>query len=468
MVSRHIRARRSVIALAALAGLGLAIAGCTAGVRPPFVGRTVALSSPAPSDVTPGARAAGDAHLIDTSTSTPVDRATILAYADEHAPALIVARSRRAVADAVLAEAAPLLPENPQFQFQAGPRLGPGATDLDLSAMLTQQFSISGARGARMQASERFRELTEAEIEEVRWLVRCGVHAAYDAALVARERAQLAAQALTFQETTLGVVKRQIVAGQSSPMSERLAEAEVVQARQQALAAEQGYLAARLALAELSGWPVANPPVLEGTLSAPCDVAPLEALLAKAREHLPTFRTSDAAVRAAEARAGAEERRAWPEPTVGVQVSREGSVAREPAATIVQGIVSVPLPVWQRNQGAIARARADAEVAAAQKTSGESVLIAQIARNLSEIATAAARVRSYGAGILPRFDENLRLVRRAFELGEVDLLEVSVARERFFRIQLDALGAQADYFAALAALERSVGVDLCRSTAHHQ
>jgi cobalt-zinc-cadmium efflux system outer membrane protein len=444
--------------LAVVALLSGAVSACG-----PAVG---AAASPAgvESGVRSGAR--GDrAHLVDPRSVESVDLTALLAYADEHAPALVVARSRGALGDAALAEASPLLPENPQLQAQAGPHVDiSGATDVDVSVTLTQRVSISGARGASLEAAERFKDLTEAEIEEVRWVVHCDVHTGYHAALVARERAKLAAQALAFQEDVLRIVKRQIAAGQSSPMSERLAEAEVAQARQQALAAEQAYLAARLDLAELSGWPAARPPVPEGTLDAPHEVPPLETLIAKAREHLPAFRTYTAAVREAEGRIDAEERRAWPEPTIGVQVFHEGGVAAPPPAFGVQGIVSVPLPVWQRNQGGIARARADAGVAAARKTSGETVLVAQIAKNHSAVVSASARVKSYGADVLPRFDENLKLVRRAFDLGEVDLLEVSVARDRFFRIQLDALGAHADYFVALAALERTVGVDLWADT----
>ena len=388
----------------------------------------------------------------------------MLAYADRHAPALVVARSRRALGDAAVVAASPLLPDNPHIQLQGGPRFAGRAADVDFSVTLTQRLSVSGARGAGVAAAERFLELTEAEIEDARWVVHCDVHGAYHAALVARERAKLVLRGVTFQEGVLEVVKRQIAAGQSSPMNERLAEAELAQARQQSLAADQAYLEAKLALAELSGWPAANPPTPVGELELPHDVPPSDALFARAREHLPALRVYAAAVREAEARAGAEERLAVPEPTVGLQVTREGSITSEPGVVAVQGIVVVPLPLWQRNQGPVARARADATVASAQRTSGEGVLFARIAQHRSAVASASARVRSYGVDVLPRFDDNLKLVRRALDLGEVGLLEVSVARDRFFRIQLDALDAYADYFAALSSLERTVGVDLWTDT----
>ena len=59
-------------------------------------------------------------------------------------------------------------------------------------------------------------------------------------------------------------------------------------------------------------------------------------------------------------------------------------------------------------------------------------------------------------------------LRRSFELGEIDILALSTGRERFLRIQSDALGAQQDYFVALAGLERVVGVDLWRDDHHEE
>src|SRR5690606_28276146 len=107
------------------------------------------------------------------------------------------------------------------------------------------------------------------------------------------------------------------------------------------------------------------------------------------------------------------------------------------------------------------RAVAEAELAATTQ-----LLAGRIAQARSEVAAAAVRARAYGTEILPRFEENLTLLRRSFELGEIDLLALSTGRERFLRIQSDALGAQQDYFVALSGLERVVGVDLLHDDEH--
>ena len=66
----------------------------------------------------------------------------------------------------------------------------------------------------------------------------------------------------------------------------------------------------------------------------------------------------------------------------------------------------------------------------------------------------------YGSEILPTLEKNLELLRKSFELGEIDVLDVLVAQERFLRGQQDALAAFQDYYDAWARLEAIVGVEL--------
>jgi cobalt-zinc-cadmium efflux system outer membrane protein len=205
-----------------------------------------------------------------------------------------------------------------------------------------------------------------------------------------------------------------------------------------------------------------------GAVDSPRDPPPLERLSAVARERLPSLRAGVARIREAEARATLANREAWPGPSLGVQYRREDNPTSEGAYHVVMGVVSIPIPSFQRNQGARAQARADVTVAEAELDASRRLLDGQIAEARSEVVAAAARTRAYGTEILPRFEENLTLLRRSFELGEIDILALSTGRERFLRIQSDALGAQQDYFVALAGLERVVGVDLWRDDHHEE
>jgi cobalt-zinc-cadmium efflux system outer membrane protein len=151
------------------------------------------------------------------------------------------------------------------------------------------------------------------------------------------------------------------------------------------------------------------------------------------------------------------DREAWPEPSIGASWHREGGPNEH--EDVIFGTLTLPIPLWQRNQGARAEARADLAIAEAELESLEGRLRARLARAESAVRAAAVRIAVFGTEVLPSFEQNLSMLERAHELGEIDVLDVSVAVERFLRAQDDALDARADYFDALADLEETVGAD---------
>jgi cobalt-zinc-cadmium efflux system outer membrane protein len=85
---------------------------------------------------------------------------------------------------------------------------------------------------------------------------------------------------------------------------------------------------------------------------------------------------------------------------------------------------------------------------------------ARIAQAHVAVEGAEARARLLGGALAPSLEESLRLLQRSFQAGELGLLELSVARERFLGAQREALAAAADYDRALIELEFRVGTEL--------
>jgi cobalt-zinc-cadmium efflux system outer membrane protein len=401
----------------------------------------------------------------DPAQVTNVSLGGILAFADRASPVLAVARSTRSRVEVARAAARGVLADNPELTLAAGPRFAGGDTGSELEVSISQRLRLNEG-GARRDVAERLRELTDAEIEEVRWLVHCEVHAEFHRVLVEQERVRIALGVREFQREVLGIVQRQIAAGEAAPLTLRLAEAEEAQAAQQLVGAEQALLAARIRLGQLSGWPAHTPPMASGNLDEPDDPPDEQRLLAVARERLPSLRTDGARVREAAARVELAERAAGLQPSLGVRYRREDDPGPDGTVDVLMGVVSLPIPSFDRNQSERAQARSDRTVAQAELDAAGRLLAGRIAEARSEVIAAARRTRTYGKEILPRFQENLVMLRRAFELGEIDILALSTGRERFLRIQSDALDAALDYFVALAALERVVGVDLWRDDHH--
>ena len=396
----------------------------------------------------------------DSPKTTPVSLEAILAHADEHAPRLRISRAELERGKAAVDGASVVLQRNMMAGAAAGARIAEGAVGVDFQVWLTQPIEIAGERKQRIRTAEKFDELTRKELQEAEWIVHREVHAAFHAALVARERWKVVDKLLLSTEELVSVAERRLQAGDISPLAVRLAKGELAQARQTSLSAERAYRSAQLELAEVSGWPPDELPEPLGGLDEPQRAPPIEDLLQLAEERHPGIAARQSAVGEAEARVRLEDREAWPEPSLGVMYTRESLPNVRIQEHIIQGTMMLPIPFSQRNQEGRARARANLSVRQAEEQSFRQTLRARLTRAAIAVDADANRIAAYGTEILPAFEGNLTLLRRAFELGEVDLLQVLVARERLLRIQQDALTAQQDYYRDVAALEAEVGTEV--------
>jgi cobalt-zinc-cadmium efflux system outer membrane protein len=116
----------------------------------------------------------------------------------------------------------------------------------------------------------------------------------------------------------------------------------------------------------------------------------------------------------------------------------------------------VMLPLWNRNQGAIAAARAEQTAAAARLDAA--LLAAQ-----ADVASAAAQatqtfqavgIMADGAGLAQR---NVEVVRQTYELGRATLPEVLAEQRRYLEFEHEYTSALRDAFEARASLEFARG-----------
>ncbi|MGB3049890.1 MAG: TolC family protein [Polyangiales bacterium] len=404
--------------------------------------------------------ASTDARADEGPKTTTVSLRAILEHAHEHAPRLRISRAKLERGSAAVEGASVVLQRNMLARAAAGPRIALGARGVDFQVSLAQPIEIAGERKQRMRTAEKFDERTRKELKEAEWIVHREVHAAFHTALVARERWEVVDKLLVSTEELVSVAERRLRAGDISPLAVRLAKGELAQARQTSLTAERAYRSAQLTLAEVSGW---SPDVLPdplGELDEPRRAPAIKDLLVLAAQQHPGLAARESAVEEAEARVQLENREAWPEPSLGVLYTRESLPNVQIHEHIVQGTMTLPIPFTQRNQEGRARARADLSVRQAEEQSFRQTLETRLTRAAIAVDADANRIAAYGTEILPAFEGNLTLLRRAFELGEVDLLQVLVARERLLRIQQDALTAHQDYYRDVAALEAEVGTEV--------
>ncbi len=103
--------------------------------------------------------------------------------------------------------------------------------------------------------------------------------------------------------------------------------------------------------------------------------------------------------------------------------------------------VTLPVPLWNRNQGGIRQAWG--ELSAAQQAVERATLSLQkkFAETFQNYQVARQQAERYREQILPKAAESLRLARRAYELGEFSYLQLLTAQRTYFQTQLSYLDA---------------------------
>ena len=118
------------------------------------------------------------------------------------------------------------------------------------------------------------------------------------------------------------------------------------------------------------------------------------------------------------------------------------------------------LPFFNRNQGAIAAAKADVAAARNQVTASDLALRHEVPQNLVRYQAAQERVTVYLKGVRDQAARNLEVVRQTYGYGRIRLLDVIAEQRRFIDIETGYTDVLLDAYASRVALERAVGTSL--------
>ncbi len=139
--------------------------------------------------------------------------------------------------------------------------------------------------------------------------------------------------------------------------------------------------------------------------------------------------------------------RVEPIPDVTAQASVQYDAATEDSIASAQ--VTLPIPLWNRNQGGVARAYGDLAAARRRLEVIELRLQRDLAAEYQAYETARARTETIRHEILGRAQQTLDAASQAYSAGELDFLDFLTAQRTYFQANLE-------YLAALGELCRSV------------
>jgi cobalt-zinc-cadmium efflux system outer membrane protein len=317
---------------------------------------------------------------------------------------------------------------------------------------LSQALELGGKRGARIEVAEAGQAVARLELERQRNGLRADVIQAFHAALRAQTALELAQQSQALTERGLRVVEGRVKAGQSSPVEATRAQVQLAQAQAAVRRAQSGRSVARQSLARLTGSAEAGFDRLDSASLSPGPAPRAEPLLAKV-EQTADWRLAAARIERGEASLGSEKAQRIPNLTVslGSQYSRED---RERVNVVG---LSMPLPLFDRNQGNVLAAARRADQARDLRNAVELRLRSDTRSALDQWATAMGEVQAYDRTILPSAQQAVDTATRGFEMGKFAFLEVLDAQRTLIEargLYLDALAQATD---ARAQVERIYG-----------
>ncbi|MDF9757541.1 TolC family protein [Pseudomonas hunanensis] len=317
---------------------------------------------------------------------------------------------------------------------------------------LSQALELGGKRGARIEVAEAGQAIARLELERQRNSLRADVIQAFHAALRAQTALELAQQSQALTERGLRVVEGRVRAGQSSPVEATRAQVQLAQAEAAVRRARTERGVANQTLTRLTGSAEARFDRLDASNLSPGPAPQTEPLLAKV-EQTAEWRLAAAQIERGDASLGSEKAQRIPNLTVslGSQYSRE---ARERVNVVG---LSMPLPLFDRNQGNVLAAARRADQARDLRNAVELRLRSETRSALDQWGTAMGEVQAYDRTILPAAQQAVDTATRGFEMGKFAFLDVLDAQRTLIEargLYLDALAQATD---ARAQVERIYG-----------
>jgi cobalt-zinc-cadmium efflux system outer membrane protein len=115
--------------------------------------------------------------------------------------------------------------------------------------------------------------------------------------------------------------------------------------------------------------------------------------------------------------------------------------------------VGAPVPIFNKNQGNIAAARAEYCRAVQEAQRIDNAIRARLAVASGEYGRAAEAVSVYTSDLLPAAQETLDLAEEAYRAGEQDFIQLLVTRRTYFDTNLAYISARAQLATAQAQID---------------
>lgn len=324
-----------------------------------------------------------------------------------------------------------------------------GLSGTQTTLSVGQPFELGGKRQARVEAGSAGVVAAQARDRQIGVDFGYDLALAYAAAEAAQSRMALFEEALMAAQEDLRAAQALVNAGREADLRGVQAQAAVAAAEADVEGARAGAQTAFAQLANLAGVALPYTGVDSSLLPLATSLRPLPAAPPAVT---PAVATAQAERDAATRRIVVEQSRAVPDITGSLGIRR---IAGD-NATVFVGAISVPLPLFDKNEGNIAASLAQRDAADARLTAARLEAENNFRATVAQAMAADARLRS-SMQAETAAAEAYRLARIGYDAGRTPLIELLTARRNLTAVQGAALDARVARIDAEAGLARLFG-----------
>lgn len=383
----------------------------------------------------------------------PITLADAVALALDKNPELAAFSVERRVAEGRVIQSG-LLP-NPELSALAE-NIG-GAKELtgggQTTIQLSQLIELGGKRYARTHVAQLSQGLAEKDYERKRVEVLTGVSKAFIKTLSAQQKLAIAEEMTGLAKQFVKTASERVLAGKVSPVEETKAKVALSLVMVEQERAKLELASSRKSLSSM--WGSVSPRFKTAVGDMEKDIAPVppfEQLTARLTNNPDViFRFAEISRR--KAIIEMEKSKAAPDITVNAGYRRFTGYDENSA---VFG-VSIPLPIFNRNQGGMIESRLLLSKAEEERRAAEVNAAALLAEAFKSLSAAYVEVKTLKDIALPGAQSAYDATMEGYRMGKFGYLDVLDAQRTLFDVRVQYIRALTDYHLSVANVEQLIG-----------
>jgi cobalt-zinc-cadmium efflux system outer membrane protein len=379
------------------------------------------------------------------------------------------AQQRIGVAQGLLKQASVGIAGSLEVSGLSGQAFGNAGED-SLTATYSHTFETFGKKRKRVQVAAKELALAQAESDERRRSLTYEIRIRYAEAAANQAKLVLIDHLGKVNQDYLRLTEARVQKGDAAPLEADLLRVDTNRDQARSLIAQGQWRSALLQLEAVLDSRQTGSLLISSSLAVPALTNDLETLKALAVRNRPDLRSLQLAFEQSQAQGSLANVETKPNLTVSGQYSHNDTAfdlfgltsanvltpLRDHLDAVGVG-VSIPLTTARRNRGNIEAAVARQAEVRLRRDYLAGVIPSQVEAAYQHWQAARQAADIFTRGVVQQSENNLNVMRQAYTLGELRLVDVLNEQRRLLDTELSYIDTQADLFHAYAELEQAVG-----------